>query len=87
MDSFSGYSINPDYALAENDIPDRFLAAIDAAAGVSPQNLNGDPEWTLVHDAKPNETYWTWRKGAENGTSLYMKVVFDFEGVDAYHLW
>lgn len=87
MESNPGYTINPDYALAENDIPDRLLAALDAAADVNPSNVNGNQEWTLVHDAKPTETYWTWRKGAENGTSLYMKVIFDFEGADPYHTW
>lgn len=87
MESNPGYTINPDYALAENDIPDRLLAALDAAADVDPSNVNGSQEWTLVHDAKPTETYWSWRKGAENGTSLYMKVIFDFEGSDPYHVW
>lgn len=87
MDSFPGYTINPDYAMAENDIPDRFLAIIDSTAEVNPDNVNSNPEWSLVHAGTPSETFWTWRKGADNETSLLMKVVMDFEGADPNHLY
>jgi hypothetical protein len=65
MESNPGYSINPDYAMADNDIPDKFLAAIDAAASLTPENLSA-PDWTLIHEGKPGETYWSWRKGGES---------------------
>jgi hypothetical protein len=29
MESNPGYSINPDYAVADNDIPDQLLAVLD----------------------------------------------------------